>query len=112
MHDGQVEIPGLRRDLGERDGVRRRVDQLAVLDQRRRLRKPGRVPERRDLALRLVSGAGAAVEPVEGGRLKKQGAHRLIALRSRPKTDSWLGHREQRSVAGDRENLSAPPDPR
>src|SRR5271165_6875936 len=58
--------------------MRRRVDQLAVRHEGGRLRQPGRVPEGRDLALRLVTRAGAAVESVEGGRLKKQRAHYLM----------------------------------
>ena len=67
-----VEIFRLRDDFGQCDPVRRRIDQLGVLDQRRRLGEPGRKPERFDLALRLIARAGAAVEAVEGRRLKKQ----------------------------------------
>ncbi len=42
---------------------------------RRRLGEPGRIPERADLAPRLIARAGAAVEAVEGRRMQKQGLH-------------------------------------
>ena len=80
MYDGEIEILRLRHNLGQRGVMRRRVDQFAVRHQRGRLRKPGWIPERRDLALRLVTSAGAAVEPIERGGLKKQRAHDLIAF--------------------------------
>ncbi len=67
VHHGQVEILRLGHNLGERGPMRRRVDELAVRHERGRLREPGRVPERRDLAFRLVAGAGAAVEPSNDG---------------------------------------------
>src|SRR5580700_2369115 len=51
------------------------IDQLAVGYQRRRLRQPGRKPERADLPLRLVTRACAAVETVERRRLQEQGFH-------------------------------------
>ena len=61
----QLVIAGQRQHVVEPQPRRRRVDQLAAGHQRRRLRQPGRIPERADLALRLIARAGAAVEPVE-----------------------------------------------
>ena len=71
----QLVIAGERQDVVEPQPRRRRVDQLAAGHQRRRLRQPGRVPERADLALCLVARARPAVEPVEGRRVQKQGLH-------------------------------------
>ena len=55
--------------------VRRRVDQLRALDQRRGLGEPRRIPERAHLALHLVARAGAAIVAVEGWSLQKECAH-------------------------------------
>ena len=60
--------------------MRRRVDQPGAFDQRGQLGEPRRMPEATHFALHLVAGAGAAVVTVEGRRLKKQGAHYLIAF--------------------------------
>ena len=65
MHHHEVAVFELRGDVLEFQVVRRRIDQLRPLDQRRGLREPGRVPERAYLALHLIAGAGAAVEAVE-----------------------------------------------
>ena len=65
----------LRQDVGQTEPVRRRVDQLGAFDQRRRLREPGRIPERAHLAPHLVAGAGAAVEALEGRGLQEQRPH-------------------------------------
>ena len=70
-HD-QVEILGLADDLGERCLVRRRVDQLGILDQRGGLGQPGRIPEGLDLALGLVARARAAIETIKGRSLEKK----------------------------------------
>src|SRR6266446_4494737 len=56
---------------------RRRSDQRRALDQSRRLREPGWIPERADLAFHLIAGAGASVETVEGGRMQKQRSHQM-----------------------------------
>src|SRR5439155_23625033 len=50
------------------DVVRRAVEQFGVRHERGRLREPGGIPEAGDFAPRLVTGAGAAVETVEGRR--------------------------------------------
>ena len=58
VQDREIEVLRARATTsGEFDPVRRSVDQLAALNQRRRLREPVRIPERRDLALRLVARA-------------------------------------------------------
>ena len=67
MHDGEIEILRLRNNLGQRGVMRGRVDQFAVRHQRGRLREPGRIPERRDLALRLITSAGAPSNPSKEG---------------------------------------------
>src|SRR3984957_14912470 len=107
MHDRQVEILGLRDNLSQRSVMRGRVDQLAVRHQRRRLRKPGWIPEGRNLALRLIASAGAPVEPVEGRGLKKQRAHDSSPFHnmpSRPRVEP----RQERSVPRDSKILSPP----
>ena len=71
----EVVVARHRRHLGQALPVRRRVHEARAFHQRRRLREPGREPEALDLAPRLVAGAGAAVEAVEGGRLEEQGPH-------------------------------------
>ena len=58
--------------------VRRRVDELAAFDERGGLREPGRIPERPDLAARLIARAGAAVEAFERWRLQKEGTHHAL----------------------------------
>ena len=75
VQDREIEVLRFGDDFRELDPVRRCVDQLTVLNKRCRLREPVRIPERSDLALRLVARAGAAVEPIERGRLKKQRPH-------------------------------------
>ena len=74
QHD-EIALSRLRRDVGEAEPVRRRVDQLRAFDQRGRLRQPGRIPERLDLAAHLVAGARSAIEALERRRLQKQGLH-------------------------------------
>src|SRR5579862_3629607 len=75
VRDDEVEILRLRHDLTQRCLVRRRVDQLGVLDQGGGLRQPGRIPEALDLALGLVARARAAVEAVERRCLQEKRAH-------------------------------------
>ena len=67
----EIVVPRARRHFGELGAVRRRVDKLAAFDQGGRLGEPGRIPERADFAARLIARAGAAVEAVERGGLKK-----------------------------------------
>ena len=62
----------------------RRVDQHAVRHQRGRLREPGRVPERADLAARLVARARAAVEALVRGRVQEERALHGPLGRARP----------------------------
>ena len=75
MQDKQLVLARVRRDVGEAQTVRRRVDQLRVLDQGRGLREPGREPERANLAPHLVAGAGAAIEAVIRGSLQEERPH-------------------------------------
>ena len=58
LHNGQ--------HVGECLLMRRRVDQAAVFDKGRRLREPGRIPERLDLPFGLIARTGAAIETIEG----------------------------------------------
>src|SRR5207248_5551660 len=75
VEDGQFVFRGERQDLIELKPRRRRVNQLAVGQEGRRLSQPSRVPERADLALGLIARTGAAVEAVEGRRVQEQGLH-------------------------------------
>ena len=52
-----------------------RVDQLAARHDGGDLGQPGRVPERPDLAFRLIARARPAVEPLVRRRVQAQGAH-------------------------------------
>ena len=72
----EIEVMRLLEDVRCAEAVRRRVDQFAVRNERRRLREPGRIPERPDFAPRLISGARSAVEAVVGRSLKEKGSHR------------------------------------
>src|SRR6266850_1060532 len=80
MKHRQLVIPRERQHLIELEPRRRRVDQLAVRNERRRLGQPGRIPEGADLALRLIARAGASVEAVERGRVQEQGLHHRAYL--------------------------------
>ena len=71
----QFVVAGERQNVVELEPRRRRVDQLAVGEEGRRLGEPSRVPERADLALGLIARTGAAVEAVEGRRVQEQGLH-------------------------------------
>ncbi len=71
MQHGKLIVVRERQDFCERQSPRRCVDQAAVRDQRGRLRQPGRIPERSDLALGLVAGSGATVETLERRRIQK-----------------------------------------
>ena len=53
----------------------RRVEQPRARQHAGRVREPGRVPERPDLALRLVARAGSPVEVVVRRRIQEQRAH-------------------------------------
>ena len=75
VHHHQVAVLELGRDVLELQSVRRRVDQLRALDQSRRLREPGRIPEGAHLPFHLIAGAGTTVEAVEGGGMQKQRSH-------------------------------------
>ena len=88
MQDRQIEVARHGRDIGELEAVRRRVDEPAALDQRRRLRKPGRIPERANLAPRLIARPGAAVEPVERGRLQEKRTHHAFGSTTGTKVPS------------------------
>ena len=65
MRNDQIEVARSGCDGCQFEPVRRGVDELAALDQRRRLGKPRRIPERANLAPRLIARACAAIEPVE-----------------------------------------------
>ena len=110
----EVEVVGLGHDLGKLDVVGRRVDELRVRHQGGGLRQPGRVPERLDLALGLVAGAGTAIEAVEGGSLQEKGAHGVQGLseirekvsRGRTKLRAAMHqHRDRASSRGSRCHL-------
>ena len=51
------------------------IDEFAAGNEGRRLGQPGRVPERADLAPRLVARTRPAIEPVERRRVQEQGFH-------------------------------------
>ena len=70
-----VKIPRHWRHIGQGLVVRRRVNQLRALDQRRRLGQPGGEPIAADFPLRLIARARTAIETIEGGSLKEEGAH-------------------------------------
>ena len=69
QHD-EIVVARLRQRRRRARSVRRRVDQLAARHQRGGLGEPGRIPERPDLAPRLIARAGAAIEAVEGRSLQ------------------------------------------
>ena len=80
MHDDEVVVLHLRRDIVPLQAMGRGIDELGVLDQCGRLRQPGRIPEGLHLTLHLVAGTGAAVVAVEGRSLKKKRAHHDPAM--------------------------------
>src|SRR5450432_1081082 len=84
MQHREIVVLRERQDVFQRQVVRRRVDQLAVLDKCCRLREPCRIPERAHLAFRLVARTRAAVETVEGRALKKKSSQHLQFLTSGP----------------------------
>ena len=110
MHDGQIEIPGLSHHFGQRRVMRRRVDQLAVRDQCRRLRKPGRVPEGGDLTFRLVTERRRRRRTRRRRGPEERGCALPRRLSIRSVADLRLRCRPQRSVPRDGENLSPPAD--
>src|SRR3954471_20952990 len=77
MDNDMIVSLGLFEALFDLDIVRRTIHELGVRNQRRRLGKPGRVPEAGDFSPGLVAGTGAAVESVKRRRRKKQGLHKL-----------------------------------
>ncbi len=77
----QIVVLGDLDHLGQTLAMRRRVDQPAALDHGGGLGQPGGIPERLDLALGLVAGAGAAVETVERGSLEEKCAKHADILR-------------------------------
>src|SRR5271166_6035663 len=85
MQNRELEAIDLFEDIGCCEPVRGGVDQLAVGNERRGLREPGRIPERADFASRLVAGACASVEAVIGGRLKEERAQWTLR-------GSWVGN--------------------
>ena len=82
VHDDQV-VPGSNfQDVVRAEAVRRRIHQGAPRDEGRRLGQPGRIPERRDLAFRLITRSRTAVEDDERRRAQKHSLHatRLRAM--------------------------------
>ena len=79
MQHRQLEIRRLAQNVRGAQSMRRRVDQLAVGNERCRLREPGRIPERSDFAASLVTRAGAAVEAVIGRSLKEKRSHGMAS---------------------------------
>ena len=72
MQHHEIVFGGVGRDVLEFQPVRRRIDELRAFDQRGGLRQPRRIPERLDLAARLIARARAAVETVERRRLQEE----------------------------------------
>src|SRR5262249_3204881 len=75
VHDDELVIARQGQDVVEPQPRWRRIDELASRHQRRRLRQPGRVPERTDLAPCLITRARPSIEPIEGRRVQKQRPH-------------------------------------
>jgi len=75
MQHGEIEVECSRGDVGELQAMRGSIDQCAAFDQCGRLREPRRIPERANLATRLVARPGAAVETFERRRLQEKSAH-------------------------------------
>src|SRR3990167_2767215 len=73
VEDGKLVLSGERADVLEGEPVGRRIDQPRARDQRRRLGEPRRIPERSNLAARLIAGARAPVEPLVGWRVEEKG---------------------------------------
>ncbi len=74
----QVVLARSGRDIGKLQAVRWRIDQLATLDQRRRLGEPSRIPERADFATTLEARTRTSVEAVERRRLQEKRAHHIF----------------------------------
>src|SRR5437867_11762739 len=68
MDDYQVEVLRCLEALLNADAVRWAVHELAIGDQRRGLREPGRIPKRSHFALGLITRSGAAIEAIVGRR--------------------------------------------
>ena len=100
VHHDLVVLAGERGHLLEGQAVGRRVDQAASGDERGGLGQPGGVPERADLAARLVARARAPIEPLEGRRMQEQRAPRHRPLRhARPRRPGRTARpRSQRRV--------------
>src|SRR4029077_8449210 len=79
-HDQVVILRLVNRHL---DGVivRERIEQTRAGDHSRWISEPSRIPERPDLAGRLISRAGATVEVVVRGRVQEEGLHHVHRLR-------------------------------
>ena len=83
MKDDKIEVARLRDHLIELNAVRRGIDELRTLDESGRLGEPCRIPKGLDFTTGLVTGAGAAIEAVEGRSLQKKGPHHGVSrLRS------------------------------
>ena len=78
MHHDEIVVARHLRDDGKLEAVRRRVDELAAFDERRRLRQPRGIPERTDLATALKARSRSAVEAVEGWSLEEEGTHHAL----------------------------------
>lgn len=98
MQDREFVLRRRRQYVIETEASRRRIDQPAPRNQRRRLSEPRRIPEGADLTACLIAGAGAAVEALEeGGFRKASGARALLssllpadATAGRPKPPSRI----------------------
>src|SRR5438046_2711854 len=88
MDHDQVVIFRLRDRAGEVVIMGRRIEQARAWNHAGGIRQPGRIPERPDLAGGLVSGTGAAVEIVVGGRIEEESLH-VIHSRS-GRLSAWL----------------------
>ncbi len=107
MRHDEIEILRLRDHFGERGFVRRRIDQLGVLHQRRGLGEPGGIPERFDLALGLGS---ANRRPPS--KPSKEGAWRKRVLSiTKPqiaRNRHWTAYRTVRRANGWRNRTGEP----
>ncbi len=75
VDDDEIVLLGNVERRLHRQPVSRRVEHPAIRHQRRGLREPRRIPERADLALRLITRTGSAIEAVIRRGLQKQRFH-------------------------------------
>ena len=87
-HDEVVVLGFVDRHL-DRVVMRRRVEQACARNHPRRISQPRRIPERPNLARRLVARTRAPVEIIVRGRIKKKRLHHIHAKHT-PRLSDWL----------------------